>query len=396
MLIDQCHKFTNKIIEFWYIYPLSVLFVFHISLVAYINSSYMEQFMSTEGVSILFTVSSAVSVLTFLFFSHALKAAGNVKLTLILAVIDLLCLIILGLNPERAIAITAFFIFLVTSPLLYLNIDIFSEALIGHDEESTGNKRGLILGFISLTGVLATVLVGLIMDGHTNFSAVYYTAAGTLVLFIVFLLTTFSDFTDPDYDIFQIRTSLRTIWLKPNIRNVMFSHFLLQVFFIWTVIYFPLYLFTEMGFAWDKISYILAFGLLAYVLLEWPIGIIADRWFGEKEIMTLGFLILTISVTSISFITSTSILAWMLIMFATRVGAACVEATTEIYFFKHSDGDDADTISFFRLLRPLAAVGGTLLGSVALLYLPFQMIFVVLGFFLIPGLFFSFNIEDTK
>ncbi len=285
---------------------------------------------------------------------------------------------------------------MIVNPLLYLNIDIFSEALIGKKESSTGSKRGLTLGLMAIAAVLAPLAMSIIFNINNDLNLVYYSAAGTLVLFVVFLLFTLSEFEDPEYDLFQIRTSLQSMWVKRDIRNVMFAHFFLQMFFAWTVIYFPLYLFSELNFSWEQIGYITAFGLFAYVVVEWPVGIIADRWLGEKEIMALGFLVLAISVSWMSFLTAATILPWMVLLFMTRVGAAMVEATTEVYFFKHADGDDADTISFFRLLRPLASVVGALIGAAALLYLPFNLIFIIFGLIMVPGIFFTMNLHDTK
>jgi len=106
--------------------------------------------------------------------------------------------------------------------------------------------------------------------------------------------------------------------------------------------------------------------------------------------------ILAVTVSWISFMTAASIVAWMLLMFINRFGASLVEVTTESYFFKHTKGTDADVISFFRLSRPLALLVGSLLGSITLLYLPFNLIFVVLGFFMAVAIFFVIPLEDTK
>ena len=86
----------------------------------------------------------------------------------------------------------------------------------------------------------------------------------------------------------------------------------------------------------------------------------------------------------------------MVLFFISRVGAALVESTTESYFFKHMQGGDAGIISFFRLLRPLSILIGSLLGALALFYLPFNYIFVVLGLLMIPGIFFTLALKDTK
>jgi hypothetical protein len=83
-------------------------------------------------------------------------------------------------------------------------------------------------------------------------------------------------------------------------------------------------------------------------------------------------------------------------MFTTRVGASFVEVTTESYFFKQTKSSDAQIISFFRITRPLAYVIGTLIATMALLYLPFNLLFVVLAFLMIPAMFFTLRIEDSK
>jgi MFS-type transporter involved in bile tolerance (Atg22 family) len=88
----------------------------------------------------------------------------------------------------------------------------------------------------------------------------------------------------------------------------------------------------------------------------------------------------------------------MIAMFATRVGASLIEATSESYFFKHTNGDDNALISFFRITRPLSYVLGALLGSITLYLFNDQMqfLFMVLAFLMIPGFFFTLKLKDTK
>jgi hypothetical protein len=112
--------------------------------------------------------------------------------------------------------------------------------------------------------------------------------------------------------------------------------------------------------------------------------------------MALGFVVLAITASWISFMASASILAWMVLMFINRAGASLVEVTTESYFFKHTSGSDANIISFFRLTRPLALIAGSLVGSIALLYLPFNLIFVILGLLMAVSIFFVIPLRDTR
>lgn len=390
------HRVSNRSIKFGFIYLLAVIFNFHGLLVAYSNSTFMEQFVSPATVGILFTISSSIAVFAFLFISHVLHKIGNVRLVVGLSIIEIIALIVLGFTSSPTAAIVAFIVFMVLNPLIYLSIDIFSESLIGKNENSTGSKRGLTLTLMSLAAVAAPLALAVIVgDKESQLFKVYLVSAAVFSTFIFIILAKFKNFQDPKYHKMKIISSVSSFWKRKDMRNVFLANFTLQMFFSWMVIYLPLYLATEIGFTWDIIGVIIAIGLFAYVIFEYPVGIIADKWIGEKEMMATGFIIIAITSAWISFMVTASILAWIILMFISRIGASFVEATTESYFFKHTKGTDANIMSFFRLTRPLAMVVGAMMGTISLLFLPFQFIFIVLGFMMVPGIFFSLNLKDT-
>jgi len=391
------HRTKKTTISFWFIYVLSILFNFHGLLVAYSSSTYMGQFATPEVIGALYTIGSALAVFSFLFISRVLRKIGNVRLTLYMAVFEIVALVVLGLTINPATAIVAFVIFITLNPLIYLSIDIFSESLIGNNETSTGSKRGLTLTLMSLAATFAPIALTLIVgDDDNNLYKTYLVSAGIFSLFIFIVLFKFKTFHDPTYKEVEVLKAIQSFWDKKDIRNVFLAHFTLQIFFSWMVIYLPLYLATEIGLPWTDIGSIIAVGLFAYVLLEYPVGILADKYIGEKEMMACGFLILAVSASWISFMALAPVAGWMVLMFISRIGASLVEATTESYFFKHTKGTDANIMSFFRLTRPLAMLVGALMGSTALLYLPFELIFIVLGFAMVPGIFFTIALKDTK
>ena len=345
----------------------------------------------------LFTIGSLFSVFTFLIFTPLLQKFGNTRLVIYLALLDILSLVIMGATTVPIVAITSFLVFLAVNPLIFLNIDIYAECIIGEDEGVTGTKRGITLTLMSVAGLLAPLFMGFLTKITPNISYVYYAAASFFTLFIIFILLRFRTFIDPIYTQTRFRHTLKKIITSKDIRNVCFSHFLLQMFFAWMVIYVPLYMVTVLGLSWHQIGNILAVAMFAYVLLEYPVGYLADKYVGEKEFMAVGFMILAVSSSWLAFITQdATILTWMVVMFATRVGAALVETTTESYFFKHTDGSDADLINFFRILRPLSNVFGALAGSLCLILFPFQFIFIILGLMMVPGLFVTMSLTDTK
>ncbi len=112
--------------------------------------------------------------------------------------------------------------------------------------------------------------------------------------------------------------------------------------------------------------------------------------------MALGFVFLTLSSASISFMAGFGVLGWMVLMFTSRIGASLVEVTTESYFFKKVDGTEPNLVSLFRLMRPLANLLGTVTGSIALIFLPFPLIFIVLALVMASGTFIVSFLTDTK
>lgn len=389
--------YLRPIINYNLIYVLSVIFALHNSLVLFINSSYIEKFVPSELVGTLFMVGSSLAIFGFLFISRILKKVGNVALTIGLATAEIIVLLTLALSSTPALVIVAFVLFLVINPLIFLNLDIFSESIIGDDEESTGFKRGLVLTLISAAAMIGPLSIGFIAGpDDANLQNVYLVSAVIFSLFVLVVLFKFSSFEDPDYREIKVLDAIAAFWSDINIRFALLSQFLLQLCFSWLVIYVPLYLSTVIGLSWSEIGLAIAVGTLAYVLLEFPVGYIADKYIGEKEMMMLGFLILTLSFGALSFTTDNILITWMALMFIIRVGASLVETTTESYFFKHTKGTDTNFLTFFRISRPLGIISGGLLGSLSLLFLSFQYIFIIMAVVLLFGIYCALKIEDTK
>ena len=388
------HKPKRRLIP---LYVVTLLLVFHVFLVAYINSSFLEQFIGTKSVGTIYTLGSALSVLIFIFISRVLRRVGNFKLTLGLILLNFIAVLGMAYAESLRIAVPLFLIHLITVPLVVFNIDVFMEEQLDTNEAATGGRRGLLLTLSSLIGAVSPFFSSLLVNESTgSFTNAYLLSAFTLIPVVAILIFFFKDFSDPKYSEIDVLVALRTFWENINIRNVFLAHFILQMFFMLMVVYTPLYLTSNIGLSWAQFGVIMFFAQLAYVILEYPIGVIADKYIGEKEMMAFGFFIIAISTSWMSFVTISSVVAWSVIMFTTRVGAAFVEVTTESYFFKQTKSSDAQIISFFRVTRPLSYVTGALLASLALLYLPFNLIFIATASLMIPAMFFAMSIKDTK
>ena len=383
-------------IKFWYVYLISVIFYFHTLLISYTTPTFLSQFVEAKHIGLLYSLGSVGSLLFFMVLPSILKQFGNFIVTIGLMVISIFTLAVIGSAFSSLLVITGLIMYLIINPLIYLNLDIYSETLIGKNEGQTGHVRGLTLSLMSLAALLAPLTISFVVGGGDDLSPLYFIAIGVGAMFIFVVITNFKRFIDPLYHRLKLAPLLRQCWNNRAIKLVLSTHFLLQIFFTWTVIYFPLYLASVLNLPWSTIGAIIAAGLLAYVVCEYPIGIIADNYYGEKEMMAFGFLILALSVAAISFMTTTAMIPWMVLMFISRVGASLVEVTTESYFFKKVDGGDANLMSVFRLTRPLSVLAGALLGSLCLAIMPFNLAFLVLAFVMVIGLCITLGIEDTR
>ncbi len=396
-IIHHSNPTLRKATRFIPLYSALLFLIFHWALTAYVHSSYLGTFISDTAIGVLFSLGASLSILAFLFISRVLRKLGNYQFTMALLIIEFIALIGMALSDSARVVLPLFLIQQSILPILIFNLDIFMESLIGDAECTTGSRRGLMLTISSFIGALASLVAGLlVVEGSELFDVVYMVSAITLLPIIAILFIYFRNFNDPTYSEVKVFTAIRSFWIRDSVRSVFLANLLLQIFFAWMVIFTPLYFSSEIGLSWTSIGIILFVAQLAYVLLEYPIGIIADRYIGEKEMMAFGFFILIISTSWLSFISGTNILPWIIAMFITRVGASFIEVTTESYFFKQTKDSDAQLISFFRVTRPLSYVIGALIASFVLLYLPFNLLFSVLAFFMIPGIFLALRIVDTK
>lgn len=385
-----------KNITFTLVYVSYIIFTFQFFLIAYINSTYLEKFIHESLIGVIYAISSFIAIFLTLILPRILRHLGNVNTVILTMGLVIICLIIVGFAPTTSLTITAFIIALALAPQIYFCMDIFLETLIGKQEADTGSKRGLVLSLTSFGLFLSPLIMGFLLQYFDSLSSLYYISAIFGFIFIILIISFFRQFYDPKYVTIKLRDLIKTTYQNRNINTVLKTQFLLQFFYTWAVIYIPLYMATVIGFDWTTIAQIIAVGLLAFVIFEYPIGIVADKYIGEKEMMAIGFVILALSCAILANMNHTNVIGWMVLMFISRIGASLVEVTSESYFFKKVSGDDSSTISLFRLMRPGAGLLGAIVGSVSLLFLPFQYIFFILSFFMISGAFITQKLVDTK
>ncbi|MEI8130581.1 MAG: MFS transporter [bacterium] len=375
------------------VYLINFLFSFAGAVTLYTNSSYIENSIGPEKVGLLYALSAIVSILILTKAGPTLKRYGNKMYFFASGTCYALSLLVLSAPVNTILHVVALIVYLVTMNMLLFSLNIFFH----HLEPKKG--RGLARGFFLLLGNVG-IMLGPFCAGKVIDLGGY---AGTYVLglaiFAVLAIATYiglGEYKDTTYDFGKFESAFRHTLRTRTLRNVISANFILQFFYAWMVVYTPIYLSKYLGFSWDTIGIIFSVMLATFVILDYPLGKIAD-WLGsEKELSALGFLLMAGSVFSLALLNTPTALTVGALLFISRIGAATVEAMTEIHFFKVAKEDDPGVIALFADVRPLSYVLAPLLGALALAVLPFQMIFAVLGIILMIGFVVSFYLEKNE
>lgn len=379
---------------FHFLYLASFLIAFHLYLLVYINSSFLTTFVDKTYVGIIYVAGALLAMGALFFMVNVLRTIGNYKTLLVLIIVEMGLVLSLSVFTKALVVIPIFILYLMIYPLILFGLDIFLESF-SKTESATGNIRGIFLTMQSIALVLSPLIIGLIV-GNNNFWKAYILSAAFMVPFAYVIIKRFRNFKDPPYKRFRIKKTLGEVLRNKNLYGIFMSQFIMRLFFAWMVIYTPIYLHEQIGFEWSAIGIIFTIMLLPYLLVEWPAGKLADSRFGETEMLTLGFIIAAFATVFISIVTEANLILWTIILLFTRLGISLVEIMTESYFFKHVDGNDADTISLFRMIRPLGYVIGPILATLLLLLIDLRFIFIVLSVILLYGIRYSLSIEDTR
>jgi MFS family permease len=375
------------------VYILGFLFSVHAVLPVYIGSTFLSTITTENHVGVIYIVASLISTLSFVGIVAYLKRFGNFRVMQWLLAIEFLAFATLSLSNRPELLIGAFIIMLVTGALIGFNLDIFLEKY--SDDKTTGSVRGSFLSIVNIAWIITPLIVSFLLTDH-DYWKVY--ALGTVLLLPIWFLAreSFRTFNDPPYSHNAILETVRKVFKDGNLYRIMMSNILLNFFFAWMVIYMPLYLHNHIGLAWSQIGVILTIMLFPFVILEAPLGKIADKWLGEKEILSIGFVIISITTIATSFVTSSNMWVWAAVLFLTRVGASMVEVMNETYFFKKTRDRDASVVSLFRMTRPISYTIAPIVASLILSLGSIDTLFAVLGVIILYGLRYSLTLVDTK
>jgi len=380
-------------------YVLSFLFALHISLSAYVNSTFLSDIISEKYVGILYTVSSIITLLLLSKSANILKYFGNKRMTLWLLLANMLSLVGMITSKNPYIVGTSFIVFVSTNTQIFFCIDIFIEHF--GNPKTIGKGRGLFLTIINLAWMASPLLASFLITKEGGYEAIYIVALITTIVMTIGLFFSVKTFKDRTYEKTPFLETYRYLKQNHHMLAITIINFILQFFYVWMVVYTPIYLYEHIGLGWGQIGIIFTMMLAPFVIFNLPIGILIDKYHVSKRtLLYIGFIIISISTFLIAGITTKSILLWGVVLFATRVGACIIESTTEIYFFTHIKEEEASLLSVFRDMSPVAYIIAPLISTLIFVFLPFKSLFIILSIILLSGFYYiphlKHNHESTK
>jgi len=375
------------------IFLAGFLFAIPLALTSYINSSFLESYLSKYYIGVVYIIASIIAIWGLLEMPKILKHFGNRFTALFFTLSSFLALITLAFTHNIVAVILAIIIYFISTDLIIASLDIFIEDI--SKNANIGKFRGLYLMFINFAWVIAQMLSGSIIS-KSSFQGIYLFGAGFLLLNSFIFIFFLHDFKDPKYTKVPILKTIKVFIKNKSLSKIYSINLILKFFFAWMVIYTPIYLHDYLGFNWEQLGLIFTVMLIPFVLLDYPLGRLSDK-IGEKKMLIIGFATTIIFTFIIPFIAVPKVWIWAIVLFGTRVGAATIEIMAESYFFKEITDRNSDEISFFRNTYPLSFVIAPIIAIPVLILAPsFEYIFFVLSAIMLSGLFITLRLKDKK
>ncbi len=380
------------------VYTIAVIgfiYTLHMVLPMYSSSSFLELFANARTVGFIYMTGAAMTILGFLFIPIFIRKFGNYATSLALILIQICLFYSMTIAVDIRIIALLFILQTAVVAVMGLCLDIFLE--VYSDKAHVGVIRGMYLTTMNSAWVIAPLIGSMIIGSNNDYRSVYI--ASLFMLFPLFYLIyrNFPKFKDPHYLHPSFSQTVAHFFKDVNHARIFIANTILQIFYAWMVVYNPIYLHMTIGLTWSEIGIILTIMLIPFPLLEWPLGRLADKKYGEKEIMFIGFTLVGLSTIALAAITSHSVFVWAFALFITRIGAASAEVMMETYFFKTVDCRDSNTLGFFRITRSISYfIAPLITGAVFLFTADQSYLFITIGIICLLALIPIWGLKDTK
>lgn len=371
---------------------ISFLFGFSQAILAYVIADYFKEAFGSTNVSVFYFISYSVSLVVILNMHKIIKQLGKATTIMFFLFLQVCSLTFLIFSRPSLIGVSLLMAYIISSYLAWVMLDIILEDY--SEDKKSGRIRGMHLTILN-AGFLIGPFISTQVLGKFGFNGLFFVSMLISMFMFVVSILGLRGVNQRFGQNLTVIDLAKKIFVNHDVMKIYIVSLALEFFFALMVIYTSLHL-LEIGMSWSKIGIIFTIMLVPFVILGYPVGLLADKKFGEKEMIIFGLILMAISSGSIFFISSTSIWVWSLVLFMTRIGATIIETLRDSYFYKKIDGRDVDIISFFRTTPSVAYIFATMISAFVLIFFPLKSIFLVVAFFVALAIFAAVKLIDNK
>lgn len=358
----------------------------------YIMSTYLMESFGRENIGIFYVMSYVAILLILLNLHKIIKKIGKSDFlfsALFFKILSIGVLLFASPGPLGIAATIAYIIFL---NLQWVGLDMILESY--SSDKMSGRIRGRFLTALNV-GILLGPFLSTVILSKYNYYGIFLTL---FILNIVIFLVEIFNIGKVNHRFnghSGVMYLLKKVLKRSDILKIFYISFILDFFYALTVIYVPIHL-ISLGVSWKDIGIILTIMLIPFALIQYPAGILADKKFGEKEMLSGAIFIMGCATLAMYFIASKEIFIWALVLFLSRVGAALIEILRDSYFYKRIDAHDVDLINVFRASNSLAYISGATVSAIMLFIFPLKSIFILVALVVFSALIPAFQLEDNQ
>ncbi|MEK7628665.1 MAG: MFS transporter [Patescibacteria group bacterium] len=369
------------------------LFALFTALSSFYNASLLaNRGASAEQIGVVYLTASLVAIVLFFALPAALERFGNRVLTICAGCSMALSVFALIFTRDPFISTLLLALFLALQMNTYSLLDIFLERTVGTNEAVTGRVRGLFLAIANSAFIVAPFFAGLLI-ARGSFELLYICVTGAIVAFTTAVFFSSRHFTDPKYPHVHFVTLWHALTQSSFLRNALSIQLLLRFLYAVTMVYMIVYFHSVLGLSLSLIGAIVSIGLIPFLLVQLPLGLLGDRKLPQRQLLCAGFFIVGITTITFVLVPPHAPILLALVYFISNIGAAIIEVLSEIYFFTHVRGNNDVEIAAFRILTPFSYLLAPLCGTLILMFAPLSTIFFFLGFLMFIGIPLAYRIR---
>lgn len=340
-------------------------------------------------------VGSILALIASIKIARSIKKFHTYQFTFGVALAEIVVIILFGHTQNIYLLPIFFIVHFVLQVLLNVCLNIFIQNFTIHAK--VGSTRGLFLSVFNI-GILLSPFIGGMILKFSSFATLYTVSACMLIPYLFFLHKYLNHMKEPAYHQIDIFEAAQKVLANKNLRAAFIGELVVQSFYAVMIIYSPIYL-TAIGIPLTTyLTIILPLALLPLVLLPYELGYIADTKLGEKEILIIGLLILSVATFLFVIITTTDVRIWVFVLLVSRIGASFVETMSFSYYFKKVEVEDPSLTALFINTQSIATL---IVGTVGVIVAPFlgerpQLMFIILGCVILWCISYILPMKDTR